>query len=108
MDELKPLLVQLLEKVDAIQTDVAVLKTDVAELKTDVAELKTDVAGIKSDVGGLKADVAELKIGQAHLEEDNRQIKEMIGIVRMREIGRLDGRIDQLTQVVVQGKQATG
>lgn len=90
MDELKPLLVQLLEKVDAIHTDVAGLKADVTELKTGVAELKTDVAGLKA--------------GQARLEDDNRQIKEMLGAVRMREIARLDGRIDQLTLDVGLGR----
>lgn len=85
MDDLKPLLLQLLTKVDAIQTDVA---------------------GLKTDVGGLKADVAALRVGQARLEEDNRQIKEMLGIVRMREIARLDGRIDQLAQDVALGRKS--
>jgi len=61
-DDLKPLLLQLLNKTDTILTDVA-----------------------------------NLKDGQSRLEEDMRQVKEMLGVVRLKEISRLDGRIDQLS-----------
>jgi peptidoglycan hydrolase CwlO-like protein len=63
--ELKPLLLQLLSKMDAgfteLRQDVAELRQDVTELKQDVGVLKQDVAELKQDVGVLKQDVAELK-----------------------------------------------
>ena len=63
--ELKPLLLQLLSKMDAgfteLRQDVAELRQDVTELKQDVSVLKLDVAELKQDVGVLKLDVAELK-----------------------------------------------
>jgi chromosome segregation ATPase len=63
--ELKPLLLQLLSKMDAgfmeLRQDVTELKQGQAELKQGQAELRQDVAELKQDVGVLKQDVAELK-----------------------------------------------
>ncbi|QCO00158.1 hypothetical protein D3093_33430 (plasmid) [Azospirillum argentinense] len=68
--------------------------------------LKTDISGLKADVSGLKADVSGLKAGQARLEEEMRKVKEVVGVTRMQEIARLDGRIDQLTLEVMQIRNA--
>lgn len=120
-DDLKPLLLQLLQKTDTILADVSGLKTDVSGLKVDVSSLKTDVSGLKADVSSLKADVSTLKAdvstlkvdvsslraGQARLEDEMRQIKEVVGITRTREIARLDGRIDQLAMDVALGRNQT-
>ena len=56
--ELKPLLLQLLSKMDAGFTE---LRQDVAELRQDVTELKQDVGVLKLDVAELKRDVGDLK-----------------------------------------------
>ena len=52
---------KVLEKLEALDENVAALKTDVATLKTDVATLKTDVAALNVDVETLKVDTAVLK-----------------------------------------------
>jgi len=68
--------------------------------------LKADVSGLKVDVSTLKTDVSGLKAGQARLEEEMRKVKEVVGVTRMQEIARLDGRIDQLTLEVMQIRNA--
>lgn len=56
------------EKVDKIESDVAVIKSvlqshskDIKEIKSDISILKCDVFDLKSDVKTLKSDVSELK-----------------------------------------------
>ncbi|MBK4722722.1 hypothetical protein JJL56_28090 [Azospirillum sp. YIM DDC1] len=94
---------EVLAKLDQLTTlfvnEFNGLKTDVSGLKADVSTLKTDVSTLKTDVSGLKA-------GQARLEEEMRKVKEVVGVTRMQEIARLDGRIDQLTLEVMQIRNA--
>ncbi len=59
-----------------------------------------------NEFNGLKTDVCGLKAGQARLEEEMREVKEVVGITRMQEIARLDGRIDQLTLEVLRMRNA--
>jgi regulator of replication initiation timing len=63
--ELKPLLRQLISKMDSgfaeLRDDMSLMKQDMSELKQDVSVLKLDVAELKQDVSVLKLDVAELK-----------------------------------------------
>jgi chromosome segregation ATPase len=58
ISELKPLLLQLISKMDAgfaeLRQDVTELKQGQVELKQDVTELKQDVAELKRDMGDLK------------------------------------------------------
>ena len=81
--ELKPLLLQLLSKMDAgfteLRQDVAELRQDVTELKQDVSVLKLDVAELKQDVGVLKLDVAELKQDVGVLKLDVAELKRDVG-----------------------------
>ncbi|MBK3798459.1 hypothetical protein [Azospirillum argentinense] len=101
---------EVLAKLDQLTTlfvnEFNGLKTDVSGLKADVSTLKADVSALKTDVSTLKTDVSGLKAGQARLEEEMRKVKEVVGVTRMQEIARLDGRIDQLTLEVMQIRNA--
>lgn len=59
------------EKINTLQTDVAVTKKDVNDIKTDVAVLKTDVGSLKQDVRDMKSDVKEVR-------EDVKKIYEIL------------------------------
>ncbi|HYH39627.1 MAG TPA: hypothetical protein VD860_15495 [Azospirillum sp.] len=54
-----------------------------------------------------KADIARLEDEQRQMKDEQRQMKEMLSVVRLKEIGRLDGRIDQLAQDVALGRNPT-
>ena len=72
----------LKEDVTVLKEDVAVLKEDVAVLKEDVAVLKEDVAVLKEDVAVLKEDVAVLKEDVAVLKEDVAVLKEDVAVLK--------------------------
>ena len=55
------MLMQILGKLDEVQTDVAGLKSDMAVMKDDVAGLKSDMAVMKQEVSGLKNDMSGIK-----------------------------------------------
>ena len=57
------MLMQILGKLDEVQTDVAGLKSDMAVMKDDVSGLKSDMAVMKQEVSGLK--------NVRHKERDN-------------------------------------
>ncbi|MBP2291948.1 hypothetical protein [Azospirillum rugosum] len=78
-----------------------------AELKTILTVLLDKVERIETTTLETRADVVRLEQRMGRFEDEQRQMKEMLGIVRMREIGRLDGRIDQLTLDVGLGRQST-
>ncbi|KAA0683442.1 hypothetical protein [Roseomonas genomospecies 6] len=84
--ELKSILTVLLDKVERIESTLPTLAT-------------------KDDVANLDARVSRLEKTMSEFGEEQRQMKEMIGVLRMREIGRLDGRIDQLTLEVGLGRK---
>jgi len=83
------------EQPDEILTLLRGLATVLPTLAT-----KDDVAALRGDMTKLQEGQARLEQGQARLEDEQRQIKESLGAVRLREIGRRDGRIDELTMVV--------
>ena len=106
--ELKSLLELILAKVgqiDELRAKVDELSAKVDELGANVDELgamrpKVDqIAEIRAKVDRIEETLPTLaaKADIARLEDEQRQIKEMLGTMRLREIGRLDGRIDQLT-----------
>ena len=55
------MLMQILGKLDEVQTDVAGLKSDMAVMKDDVSGLKSDMAVMKQEVSGLKNDISGIK-----------------------------------------------
>ena len=55
------MLMQILGKLDEVQTDVAGLKSDMAVMKDDVSGLKSDMAVMKQEVSGLKNDMSGIK-----------------------------------------------
>ncbi|MCW2244583.1 hypothetical protein M2352_000174 [Azospirillum fermentarium] len=61
------------------------------------ADLKPLLLELLSKTDTLLNDVAALKDGQSRLEEDMRQAKEMLGVACVKELSRLDGRLDQLS-----------
>lgn len=70
--ELKTILTVLLDKVERIETTTL-------ETRADVVRLEQRMDGFDERMG--------------RFEDEQRQMKEMLGIVRMREIGRLDERM---------------
>lgn len=76
--ELKSMLALLLDKVERIEARLAGL---------DEAPTKVQASAIKDDI--------------ARLEEEQRQIREALDLVRLKEVGRIDGRMDQLTMDLV-------
>ena len=67
------------ERLERLESDMAVVKEDVSGLKTDVSGLKTDMAVVKEDVSGLKTDMTEVK-GRLNTIEGR--------------LNRIDGRVD--------------
>ena len=55
------MLMQILGKLDEVQTDVAGLKSDMAVMKDDVSGLKSDMAVMKQEISGLKNDMSGIK-----------------------------------------------
>lgn len=55
------MLMQILGKLNEVQTDVAGLKSDMAVMKDDVSGLKSDMAVMKQEVSGLKNDMSGIK-----------------------------------------------
>ncbi len=49
------------ERLERLESDVAVLKTDMTTVKADVAEVKADVAEVKADVAVIKTDMGQVK-----------------------------------------------
>ena len=99
--ELKPLLLQLLSKMDAgfteLRQDVAELKQGQAELRQDVNELKQDVSVLKQDVAELKQDVGVLKLDVAELKRDVGDLKRVTSSNHFVVTGRLDEQRGILT-----------
>lgn len=79
---MKSLLTVLLDKVERIEANMAT--------KDDIARLENEQHLIKDELRQMK--------------DEQRQMKEMLSFVRLKEIGRLDGRIDQLAQDVALGR----
>ncbi len=112
--ELKSILTVLLDKVERIDATLPTLATkdDVARLETRVDRLEQSVDRLEQSVDRLDQSMDRLEDRMDRLErnmdqfgEEQRQMKEMVGVLRMREIGRLDGRIDQLTLEVGLGRK---
>ncbi|MEI8395830.1 MAG: hypothetical protein WCF85_13905 [Rhodospirillaceae bacterium] len=81
-DDLKPLLLQLIKTVN---------------------EIKQEHGSILAEHGKILAEHGK-RFDQ--IDEQLRQVKEMVGIVRLREVARLDGRIDQLAQDIALDRHA--
>jgi predicted nucleic acid-binding Zn-ribbon protein len=94
ISELKPLLLQLISKMDA---GFAELRQDVTELKQGQVELKQDVTELKQDVSGLKKDVTELKQDVAELKRDVGDLKRVTSSNHFVVTGRLDEQRGILT-----------
>jgi len=87
--------------------------TVVEGTRSDVSNLKGDVAALQAGQDALLVDVTTLQAGQeeqgqrlGRIETELRQVKEMVGSIRLREVARLDGRIDQLAQDVAFSRRA--
>ena len=64
------MLMQILGKLDEVQTDVAGLKSDMAVMKDDVSGLKSDMAVMKQEVSGLKNDMAAMKTEMSGIKSE--------------------------------------
>lgn len=82
--ELKSILTLLVEKVEGLDAKVERIDATVARIDTEQQEIKEEVR---------------------QMRDEQRQMKEMLGVVRLKEIGRLDGRIDQLAMDVALGRK---
>ncbi len=58
------------------------------------------VTAIQAGLADIKRALQEVRDEQARLAQEQEAIKDLIGVTRLREIGRLDGRIDQVTDVL--------
>jgi len=58
----------------------------------------------KDDIARLEGRMERVEDEQHAMHDEQRQMNEMLGIVHMKEIARLDGRIDQLAQDVALGR----
>jgi len=76
------------------------------EMKSLLTVLLDKVERIEANMA-TKADIARLEDEQRQMKDEQRQMKEMLSVVRLKEIGRLDGRIDQLAQDVALGRNPT-
>lgn len=105
--ELKSILTVLLDKVERIDATLPTLATkdDVARLETRVDRLEQSVDRLEGRMDRLDQSVDRLERNMDQFGDEQRQMKEMVGVLRMREIGRLDGRIDQLTLEVGLGRK---
>ena len=90
------------QRLERLESDVAVLKEDVTVLKEDVSVLKEDVKELKGDVKELKGDVKELKGDVKELKGDVKElkgdVKELKGDVATLKTGqsRMQGQLDNL------------
>ena len=91
--ELKTILTVLLDKVERIDSTLPTLAT-----KADIVRLEERLDRVEEEQREMKVDLREVR-------DEQRQMKEMLGAIRMREIGRLDGRIDQLAMDVALGRK---
>lgn len=64
------MLMQILGKLDEVQTDVAGLKSDMSVMKDDVSGLKSDMAVMKQEVSGLKNDMAAMKTEMSGIKSE--------------------------------------
>lgn len=64
-DELKPLLLTLIGKIDGLVGDVAGLKADVADLKVDMADVKKRVGTLEADIAVIKPAVIRMETADA-------------------------------------------
>lgn len=112
--ELKTLLTVLLDKVERVEAQMPTLatKSDIVRLEGRIDKLEGRVGGLEGQVGGLEGQVGGLKGQVGSLEgefrtfkDEQRQMKEMLGNMRLKEIARLDGRIDQLAMDVALGRK---
>ena len=58
------------------------------------------LAEIREGLTAIRQMLAEVKAEQARLSREQEEIRDLIGTTRLREIGRLDGRIDQMTDLL--------
>lgn len=84
--ELKTLLTVLLDKVERVEAQMPTLAT-----KNDIARLEGRVERLEDDMQQVKG--------------EQRQMKEMLGDMWLKESARLDGRIDQLAMDVALGRK---
>ncbi|HYD68011.1 hypothetical protein [Azospirillum sp.] len=75
------------------------------ELKSMLTVLLDKVERIDATVTRVEAEQCEMKEELRQIKDEQRQMKEMLGVVRLKEIGRLDGRIDQLAMDVALGRK---
>ena len=94
--EMKTLLTVLLDKVERIDAKMAT-KDDIARLDDELHQIKGELGLVKGELGLVKGELGLVK-------DEQRQMKEMLGTVRLKEVARLDGRIDQLAQDVALGR----
>lgn len=71
-DDLKGLLIRLLDRIEAVAADVSQLKADVSQLKADNVQLKDDVTHIKFRHG------ERLSAIDARLDEQRQTINALI------------------------------
>lgn len=107
-EELKPLILTLIDKMDEMLTLQRQHGGDIAQLKTDVARLDAKVEQVDAKLTA-KIERVDAKVERvdANLRDEMRQVKEVAGATRLKEIARLDGRIDQLTLDVGLGRPKT-
>lgn len=91
--ELKTLLTVLLDKVERVEAQMPTLAT-----KDDIARLEGRIDGVEGRMDGLEGEFRTFK-------DEQRQMKDMLGNMRLKEIARLDGRIDQLAMDVALGRK---
>jgi hypothetical protein len=53
-------MIDMNDRIDALEKDVSEMKSDMSVLKADVSVLKVDVSVLKTDMSVLKADLAQL------------------------------------------------
>lgn len=74
-DELKPLLLTLIGKIDGLIGDVAELKTDMADVKQRVGSLESDVGAIKTTL--FRMETADA-VNAARLDEQRSVLAALI------------------------------
>jgi predicted nuclease with TOPRIM domain len=95
-DDLKAVLGNILTVVESTRSEVTTLRSEVTALREDHGR-KLEALQTGQDAQGQHLDRVETEL---------RQVKEMVGSIRLREVARLDGRIDQLAQDVALSRRA--
>ena len=98
-EDLKSLIGALVRRFDEVLPTLAT-KQDLGRIETRLDRIEDEQRHMKGELHQMKHDLNQVKSDLHQVKDEQRQMKEMLGNVRLKEVARLDGRIDQLAMDV--------